>query len=113
MTKDKVNSSNSINGTNFETHRNIYNSANKNSIPSTTLTIRDENVLVSDKSDSLDLRPKFAILKHKLEPISNNGHNNNNNNCRKAVAAPAWFFDIPTFRSPFPDMSRHPIDEME
>lgn len=47
---------------------------------------------------SLELRPKFAILKHKSELINQGDLNN-----RKAVAAPAWFFNIPTTRSPFAD----------
>lgn len=58
----------------------------------------------SDDHD--DLRPKFAIIKHKTEILrqqtTNNNHSCSNINERKATT-PAWFFNIPNVRSPFPD----------
>lgn len=66
-------------------------------------TVSKHDKLQSDL-ESLNLRPKFASLKPKTEA-------SNNNKTNKPITAPAWFFNIPTNRSPFPDMSSSNSDE--
>lgn len=59
----------------------------------------DKNLNYGDE----DLRPKFAILKHKAEVLhpSTAVHLNIGPN-RPQAKTPSWFFNIPTTRSPFP-----------
>lgn len=65
------------------------------------------------RQDNYDLRPKFAILKHKSE-ILNTSSSSVDNTKRTYPKTPDWFFNIPTTRSPFPDFaSRLPADETE
>lgn len=58
-----------------------------------------------DNNDSL--RPKFAIIKHKTETSRQQTSYNSNhsmfNTSEGKATTPAWFFNIPTVRSPFPD----------
>lgn len=44
----------------------------------------------------IDLRPNFAIIKHNIDDKLKENN--------RAVPAPNWFFNIPTTRSPFPDV---------
>lgn len=73
------------------------------------------NLTIGHEQD-YDLRPNFAILKHKTEhlrPSSGPNDNNNsssplstqvdNSNKRVYPRTPDWFFNIPDTRSPFPD----------
>lgn len=75
----------------------------------------------SNHLDGFDLRPNFAILKHKTESLSqqnrqflrldDNGRalnelilsENQQSQTINKTATPAWFFDIPEFRQPFAD----------
>lgn len=91
---------------------------------------RDADSHDNNRGQDCDLRPKFAILKHKTEFLNqqskysqdlakfksrnnnnytsdgrapNYNNNNNTNQKREKATTPAWFFNIPTTRSPFPD----------
>lgn len=71
--------------------------------PKAQLSLEENRLMVSPSdetptipSKSIELRPHFAIIKHNLNDTRKNN---------KAVPAPAWFFNIPTTRSPFPDMN--------
>lgn len=54
-----------------------------------------------DSNDSFNLRPKFAIIKHKTEVLRQQTTNQHSN--EHTATTPAWFFNIPSTRSPFPD----------
>lgn len=66
-----------------------------------------------------DLRPKFAILKHKAE-ILKSSHSSTttttpsdqeNKTQRTYPKTPDWFFNIPTTRSPFPSFATQSSDD--
>lgn len=50
----------------------------------------------NNQTKPIKLRPNSAIIKHNINDTQKNN---------KAVPAPAWFFNIPTTRSPFPDIN--------
>lgn len=108
---------------------NIARSSGQNQEQDTTISHEDENeqqsnnngsvaniiasVLAANRQqnshndDKYDLRPKFAILKHKSELLNAQQvsalPNSNNHRRRAYPKTPDWFFNIPTTRSPFPD----------
>lgn len=55
------------------------------------------------KRDNFDLRPKFAILKHRPEFIQQKDDRSEYRQQRALASTPAWFFNIPNTRSPFPE----------
>lgn len=79
------------------------------------------NIKVTQKRFDYDLRPKFAILKHKSEiltQLTTKEIELSSTNVARPQAAlaitPAWFFNIPTTRSPFPEFeSKLPVDDNE
>lgn len=54
-------------------------------------------------SEDFDLRPKFAILKHKPEFIEQKDALSEARQKQSSPTTPAWFFNIPTTKSPFTD----------
>lgn len=77
-----------------------HNSSNSQNQPQAQVTSQvNKNFKYGDE----DLRPKFAILKHKAEVLhpSTAAHLNVGTN-RPQAETPSWFFNIPTTRSPFP-----------
>lgn len=60
--------------------------------------------------DDYDLRPKFAILKHKTELLSGNS-GDQRSAPRSYPKTPDWFFNIPDTRSPFPNFESNLKDE--
>lgn len=56
-------------------------------------------------SNDHDLRPKFAILRHKSEYINQSLRypSSDGTTHHQTAPTPSWFFNIPTTRSPFPD----------
>lgn len=70
----------------------------------------------SQSDDDYDLRPKFAILKHNAELLHNNSSSLSSDQTRSGrtcAKTPAWFFNIPTTRSPFPDFESKLPPEQE
>jgi hypothetical protein len=59
--------------------------------------------------ENYDLRPKFAILKHKTEILTSNRENQSAP--RTYPKTPDWFFNIPDTRSPFPNFESNLNDE--
>lgn len=74
------------------------------------------NKRLAQKTDvackDFDLRPKFATLKHRPEFIQQKDALSDARH--QAATTPAWFFNIPDTRSPFPDFgTKLPEDEID
>lgn len=65
----------------------------------------------SSHEDDYDLRPKFAILKHKTELLTGNSGEQHSIAPRSYPKTPDWFFNIPDTRSPFPNFQSSLPDE--
>lgn len=87
--------------------------------PQTTEPIKKAGDIFNYGDD--DLRPKFAILKHKdnILHLSTSTHLNLRISSDSSVKnqppakTPSWFFNIPTTRTPFPDFeSKLPPEEL-
>lgn len=65
--------------------------------------------------DDFDLRPKFAIIKHKSEILNQTTQESATRLADRAQSpqaiTPAWFFNIPTIRTPFLDFGRDLSEE--
>lgn len=74
------------------------------------------NKRLSQKTDvasrDFDLRPKFAILRHR--PQLTQRKDASSDARQQTAVTPAWFFNIPTTRSPFPEFgSKLPDDDID
>lgn len=60
-----------------------------------------------------DLRPKFAILKHKTEHLTGNNQDARRTTERAYPKTPEWFFNIPDTRTPFTNFESRLSDDFE
>jgi len=77
-----------------------------------TMKDNQNNSIVHDSERSnLELRPKFAILKHRPEILhSSNSDSSRNRDTNKRT--PEWYLNMPDTLTPFPDFSSK-VDEQE